>query len=188
MGEEYTLKVKNIMSENLITAPQTADIVELSKLMTKHNIGSVIIVSEETGDPIGIVTERDIITRALSKGLPLSTKAEKIMSTPLITIDEEASIREALDLMNRHGTKRLLVKNAQGKIVGILTMTDVQKVMPALMEILSYKAPTEVVEKAEAAYSGFCDECGSWSSELRRVDDRFLCPECYLAFSGEESE
>jgi CBS domain-containing protein len=80
-----------------------------------------VIINKEL--PIGIVTERDIVRRVVAKKLPLDTKISQIMSQSLITVDADASLKEAARLMSSNKIRRLPVLK-QNKLVGIVVASD----------------------------------------------------------------
>lgn len=87
--------------------------------MLKNNVGSVIVVEDHT--PVGIITEKDILSRVVKVNREFSrTSAKEIMSTPLVTIDSREQLTEALGIMRNKGIRRLVVTK-KGNPVGILT-------------------------------------------------------------------
>jgi CBS domain-containing protein len=115
------VKLKDIMTRNLVKIKSDKNVSEACHLMAKMNIGSLIICKEE--EIVGILVEADIIRNALAKDLdPYVTKIEKVMSIPLI-IDEEKSDDEASDMMNKHQVRYLAV-SSNSKIEGIISMLD----------------------------------------------------------------
>lgn len=89
-----------------------------AKLMKEHDVGSVFVA--ENGTPVGIVTERDVLRKLLGAGLEATeVKLRDIMSAPIVSVQPEASVREALEIMAHHGFRRLLVKKGD-KPVGII--------------------------------------------------------------------
>ena len=113
--------VRHVMTKNIISVKNAASVVEAASVMVKNDIGSVVVAKD--GNPVGILTERDI----LKKCCPVcgkDLKVEEIMSAPLITIDADASLGEAAMLMSDNKIRRLLVTE-KGKIVGIITERDV---------------------------------------------------------------
>jgi membrane protein YqaA with SNARE-associated domain len=74
-------------------------------------------------EPVGIVTERDFVRRVIAKNLPFETTVSEIMSKPLITIDPDASLREAAGVMVKHNIRRLPVFKGN-KLVGIIVVAD----------------------------------------------------------------
>jgi CBS domain-containing protein len=113
------LRVKDLMEKNVITVDSTTTVADVIKVMLQSNVWSVVVVKR--GLPEGVVTERDLIRRCVAKGLvPDRLPIEKIMTSPLITIGPDATIREAMSLMVEKEIRRLFVVD-DGKIVGRVT-------------------------------------------------------------------
>ena len=87
-------------------------------------IGCVIIT--EDSKPIGIITERDFVTKVAAEGRPLFTEISEVMSSPLITIEPEETIWEASEMMKEKMIHKLPVKE-NDEIIGIVTTTDIVK-------------------------------------------------------------
>lgn len=114
--------VKNYMRKDISTISTEASATEASKTMLTDKVGYIIVLDK--GRPVGIVTERDLVLRvtALDKS-PKETKVSECMSSPLVTIDPDKSIEEAVETMKKHGFRRLpVVKN--NIIYGIFTARD----------------------------------------------------------------
>ncbi len=108
-----TVKVETVKSKEFLE--------HALKKMVKRNIGSVVIV--EGGDPVGIITERDI-SRCVARGAKaLRTQVNKLMSSPLITLARSATIQEAMTMMLKHGIRRLPVVE-KGNLIGIVSQRD----------------------------------------------------------------
>lgn len=87
--------------------------------MISNNIGAVIVISG--GNPVGIITERDIIEKITRVNKdPSKTRAEEVMSSPLISIEADKTIKDALVLMRDRKIRRLGVTR-KGRLVGIVT-------------------------------------------------------------------
>jgi CBS domain-containing protein len=115
--------VRHIMRKNIISVKNNASVVEATSVIVKNDIGSVVVTKD--GKPVGILTERDVLKRCCPGRLcGEGLKVEEVMSTPLITIEADASLGEAALLMSRNKIRRLLVTE-KGKIVGIITEKDV---------------------------------------------------------------
>jgi len=96
--------------------------------MRQKNIGSVLV--SRKGEIVGILTERDILKRIVAEGLdPSKTKAEEVMTRNIITINADASILEASEILNRYDIRRLPVEE-NGRIIGIVTARGIAKNMP----------------------------------------------------------
>jgi len=109
----------------IITIDEEASVTDAAKMMVDSNRGSV--VTTRKGQPVGILTERDILTRVVSKSMdPSSTKVKQVMTAAPVAVEKGTPLREAIDMMNRKGLRRMLVTE-NGKIVGIFTLRDIVK-------------------------------------------------------------
>jgi CBS domain-containing protein len=132
---EGTLLVREIMIENVRTVRPNSTVTEIVRKMNKFEIGSVVVVEGEK--PVGIVTERDILRRVLEVTLASEAlKAKEIMSAPLITVSDQSTVDEAARIMIDKRIKKMPVVH-EGKLVGILTSTDVMRSKPRLVELLA---------------------------------------------------
>lgn len=117
--------VNQIMSKNLLTLDKSTSLQEAAEQMKKLRVGCVIVTEE--GNPIGIITERDFVTKIAAEGRPLFTEIKEVISSPLITIDSEETIWEASELMKEKLIHKLpVIEN--GKIVGIVTTSDIVRI------------------------------------------------------------
>lgn len=126
MGEtgSYLKGVLSLSVEtNMRPAPPTVSALDVTStvmdLMAKENVGSIVVV--ENSQPVGIVTEKDMLYRVLKAGKNLElTLVKDVMSKPLVTIDAERTIADALEAMHRHNIRRLIVTR-EGVLVGLTT-------------------------------------------------------------------
>jgi predicted transcriptional regulator len=121
--------VSNLMNPKVQTDFEDQNIMSACNIMYANNIGSVIIVThDKSGGPLGIITERDVV-RILGKLDPnlLQTPLKSLMSKPLITIEQTASINDATKIMNNKKIRRLVVIDKNNKMIGILTQRDIFK-------------------------------------------------------------
>ena len=117
--------VNDVMNKNMLTVDKSISLQEAAQKMSKLNIGCVIVT--DRNKPVGIVTERDFVTRIASEGRPLFTEIYEVMSSPLITISPEETIWEASEMMKERSIHKLPVKE-NGQIIGIITTTDIVKI------------------------------------------------------------
>ncbi len=107
----------------IITIDENGSVFEAARSMVDNNRGSVVVT--RAGRSTGILTERDIMKKVVAKSLnPSSTKVKDVMTTSLVTIEKDKPLREAIDLMNRKGLRRMLVTE-KGEVVGIFTLRDI---------------------------------------------------------------
>jgi len=121
--EEVDMKVREIMSRPIVAEDEDALVMEIVKKMAELRIGSVVITSK--GKPAGIITERDLALKAILRNKRANeVKAKEIMSSPLVTIDPEASVDEASEFAVKEHFKRLpVVEN--GVLVGIISIRNI---------------------------------------------------------------
>jgi|SRR5919205_317623 CBS domain-containing protein len=122
--------VSTIMSTDVKTATEDETIQTVCKSMYEHEIGSVVVVKRTVDgiNPIGIITERDIVHQIGSSDLfVVQAPIRQIMSTPLVTIGPNSLIRDAIDIMRLKKISRLPVIDNKGIMVGIVTYKDLLK-------------------------------------------------------------
>ncbi|MFZ0184604.1 MAG: CBS domain-containing protein [Nitrosotalea sp.] len=116
--------VKEIMAEFVQTITANSSVLEATQIMTKLGMGSLVVT--RGGHPVGVLTERDIVTKVASQDLtPSQILVEKIMSHPIISVEPEMIIVEAATLMSAYNIRRLVVVGKDGNLAGIVTATDV---------------------------------------------------------------
>jgi CBS domain-containing protein len=113
--------VRDFMTKNVITIDVQRTVLEAAKLMHQQDVGDIVVMEGNVAK--GIVTERDLVRRVMAQKKPFDTKVSEIMSDPLITIEEEASIRDAARKMVKYKIRRLPVKK-KDVLVGIIATSD----------------------------------------------------------------
>ncbi len=112
--------VKDVMSKQLIVAPSSTTIYQISKMM-EQGIGSVFVKKDST--PIGIITDRDFAIKIMANKYPPDTPVGKVASMPLQTIGPNESILDAAKQMSSKKIRKLAVVE-NNKVIGIITSTD----------------------------------------------------------------
>ena len=116
-----SILVKDIMAKTLISVNPTTTALQIAKMMEQGGIGAVLV--KENENLIGIVTDRDFATKIAANNLPFDTPVQKIMSSPLITINHDQPISAAAEMMSSKKIRKLAVSD-NGNIVGLITSTD----------------------------------------------------------------
>ena len=119
-----TLLVKDIMTKAIISVNTETTVSQIAKMMAQSGIGAVLVKKNE--HLAGIITDRDYATKIVSHNLSFDTPVEKIMSSPLITINYDESIIAAAERMINKKIRKLAVTD-NGNIVGLVTSTDLIK-------------------------------------------------------------
>jgi len=113
--------VKDIMTKALISVDPSTTIFQIAKMMEQGGTGSIIV--KKDGNPAGIITDRDFAIKIAVGKEPIDTPVEKVATYPLITINSNDSILDAALTMSTKRIRKLAVTE-DGKIVGIITSTD----------------------------------------------------------------
>ena len=116
-----SILVKDIMTKALISVNLTTTVVQIAKMMEQGGIGAVLV--KENDNLVGIITDRDFATKIAANNLPFDTLVEKIMSSPLISINHDEPISAAAQMMPNKKIRKLAVSE-NGIIVGLVTSTD----------------------------------------------------------------
>jgi CBS domain-containing protein len=128
------VSVRDIMSKDVKVVRPDTTAQEVVATMSKFDISSLIVVQSER--PVGIITLRDVLTKVVVQCLaPRALTARQIMSSPLVTINELATVEEAARLMAQKKVKTLPVMD-NGKLAGILTFTDIVFEVPKMTSVL----------------------------------------------------
>jgi CBS domain-containing protein len=116
--------VADVMTRQVVYLPEATMLDEAAQVMRDRGIGDVVVTRGPT--MVGLVTDRDIVVRAIAENLPpRTTSLGDITSHELIMIEQSATIDEAVQAMRERGVRRLLVCDADRKVVGILSLSDI---------------------------------------------------------------
>jgi CBS domain-containing protein len=136
-------KVEEIMTTNPRTVKVDDNVLDAARVMRDNDIGDVIVV--EDGQVTGILTDRDIVVRAVAEGLDgSSTEVREICTAGIEAIEPDASVDDALRTMREHDIRRLpVVKN--GRPVGVISLGDlaVEREPDSTLADISAAAPDQ---------------------------------------------
>jgi CBS domain-containing protein len=189
IGLRTKMLVRDIMSSPVITIDEDETSNKAAVSMEKNDLGAVI-VTNKAGKSIGIITERDLVIRVIAKNLkPDTIKGKEIMTTPLVTIEPEATISDAARRMTRLDIRRLGVIY-KGNLLGIISSKDILGVMPELIETMVEKSRIEggsqTEEDEEVPLSGYCDRCSAYNENLKERNGQNICDECRVDLEEEK--
>jgi CBS domain-containing protein len=189
IGLRTKMLVRDVMSSPVVTMDEDETANKAAENMDMKDLGAVI-VQNKAGKSIGIITERDIVKRVVSKNLkPDTVKAKEIMTTPLVTIEPEETISDAARRMTRLDIRRLGVIY-KGNLVGIISSKDILGVMPELIEIMQERSRIEGEARSddmeEVPLSGYCDRCNAYSESLKERDGQNICDDCRIELEQEK--
>ena len=117
-----SVSIMDVLNKNVKTAEQNQNIFEITKVMFDNNIGSVVIIDNyESNNPVGMITERDIIRILSTTQLGnLQVPVKELMSHPIITLSSKSSILDAMKLMYERKIRRIVILEGN-KFMGIVT-------------------------------------------------------------------
>lgn len=136
------LTVGNYCRREVITCAPSERLTDAAATMQRRNISSLVVC--ETGNPVGILTDRDLRNKVVARGLdPETLTVAEIMNSPVITISEDDYLFEALHRISRHRIHRLVVTDPAGNLAGIITDSDILRVQT--------RSPQQLVREIEEA-------------------------------------
>jgi CBS domain-containing protein len=170
-----SLNVESIAEKNYVTLSEDTLVGEAAKVMKDKDVLSVLVTSKNSNEPIGILTERDMLYRVLAKNKgPFKVTLKKIMSSPLITIAEEESVKNAVLLMRGKHIRRLAVKNAGGNITGLITLMSIVGNVPSdKVDLAEVELPINTIEReATKIICPYCQSQFKDKAEISKHIDR----------------
>lgn len=119
------MTVRKICQRNVDTAQAGESVRTAAQRMGTRNVGTLVVLNE-LGRPVGILTDRDVAVRVVGHGRdPFATNVESVMTEDLETVHADVSIEDALRRMRSRGVRRLPVTDAAGECVGIVSLDDI---------------------------------------------------------------
>src|SRR5512134_1766781 len=120
-------KCSDIMTQELVVATPANTVTEVARLMKAEDIGPILIVdNEQNRTLVGIITDRDLVVKAIAEGLdPKTTKVNEVMSKKLVTCYTDDDIEQAMNAMAQYQLRRIPVVEENMRLVGIISQADV---------------------------------------------------------------
>jgi CBS domain-containing protein len=141
-----SLKVDDVMVKEVITIDQNSTVKEAAEVMNKFEIGCLIAVRK--GKAIGMITERDLLKRIVAEARDATkTKVKDVMSSPLVVIEPNVELEEAIKLMFQMKIKKLPVVDGK-RLVGLITLTDIVRFQPQMIKLLKQLAKRQTAPKS----------------------------------------
>jgi CBS domain-containing protein len=117
------MSVGEVMTRRVVYLPEATMLDEAAQAMRDQGIGDVVVTSGPT--MVGLVTDRDIVIRAIAENLPpKTTTLGSITSHELIMVEQSATVEDAVQAMRERGVRRLLVCDSDRNVVGIISLSD----------------------------------------------------------------
>lgn len=180
--------IRDVMTREYVGVSESDSVLGAVRLMRDERAGSVVVLRGQ--EPVGILTEWDVLGVVADEIDPAETPVSDVMSKPVLTMSENRGLADAAATMSNEGIRRLLVVDEAEGVVGVLTERDIITASASLG-----RAPTTEPEirsaelVAEAAANGagptteyssqsICENCGSLSRSLTDFNGQLICADC----------
>jgi CBS domain-containing protein len=186
MNDEVT--IREVMDREYVGVSESDDLLDTVEMMIREGTESVLVL--RGSEPVGVVTERDVLAYLVTDGDPGDAVVSEAMTESIPTVAPELSLAAAADEMSAQSTKRLVVTDQQ-EPVGIVTEHDLLKTATLSVDRNGGPVGDAAVEPELAAgstgqrveSSGFedqsiCEACGAFSPDLTSLNGQLLCPDC----------
>jgi CBS domain-containing protein len=115
------MQARDAMRKAPVTVAPDRAIADVAALMDRAVVGGVVVVDDDR--LVGIVTDRDLVVRALARRAPVDARVDSVMSTDVVTLDASADVRDAIRIFSSHAIRRLPLVDG-GSMVGMITVDD----------------------------------------------------------------
>ncbi len=198
---ESDATVQSVITREYVGVSESDSVLEVVKLMRTEQSSAAVALRGE--DPVGIVTEWDVMGVVADEADPAETAVSDVMSSPVQTVSADTSLVDAANAMSSEGIRNLVVENGPtGELLGVLSDRDVIAAVGSLLPAGgpadvgspagTARAPTggnvDAVEATETGtpgvetdvYStqGVCEACGTLTDALREVNGQLVCADC----------
>lgn len=188
---ESDVTIREVMSREYVGVSESDSVLGAVQLMRDEASACVIVL--RGSEPVGIVTEWDVLGLVADEGDPETTEISTIMSSPVVTVDPDRGLSEAAETMTHEGIRNLLVTE-NDDIVGVLTQRDViaatgsivrttanaQTAAPGTDPRATSANPSResVGEHVGFERQGICEVCGALSHSLAEENGQLVCADC----------
>jgi predicted transcriptional regulator len=118
------MKINEIMTKSMVLANANDSLRDTAQMMRDNDIGALPVMSDSALK--GIITDRDIVIRAVAEGLnPSDTPVSRVMSSQVLTCDADDDVRDAISLMKEKKVRRLVILDRSGNPAGMLSLGDI---------------------------------------------------------------
>ena len=184
--------IRDVMTREYVGVSESDTVLGAVRLMREEESGSVVVL--RGSDPVGVLTEWDVLGVVADEADPAETTVASVMSEPVLTVAADEGLRTATGKMSRERVRRLVVTDSQ-EVVGVLSERDV--IAATATAAKPESGPTTPVEgnlvgatrddarvrpetnnNGGYADQGVCETCGSLADSLREFNGQLVCAEC----------
>ena len=134
------MSIGTFCNRDVVIVEQSCTILEASRLMRQHHVGSLIVVASEDGisRPLAVITDRDLVVEVLAANLlPEAVRIGEVVTETLCSVRESEGVFETMRLMRERGVRRVPVVDERGALQGIVTVDDLLALLAEEMNELS---------------------------------------------------
>jgi CBS domain-containing protein len=134
------MPISEICNREVVYTQRDNSTLEAAQLMRQHHVGDLVVVNDNKGIrvPVGIITDRDLVVEIMATGLdPTAITVGDVMTPEVAVVKEDTGLYESIQYMRAIGVRRLPVVNANGGLVGILTLDDMLELLAEEMTTLA---------------------------------------------------
>ncbi|WP_458205136.1 CBS domain-containing protein [Haladaptatus sp. NG-SE-30] len=184
MDAEVT--VRDMMTREYVGVSESDTVLGAVQLMRSEGVGSVVVL--RGSDPVGIMTESDVLDLVAAEGDPSDTPVSEVMTSPVVSMNADRSLADAAGTMARQDIRRIVITR-DGELAGMLTERDVisasaspSSIVPSRERELDETELEGTLETngGDAEYSGqsICEVCGTLTRSLENVNGQLVCVDC----------
>ena len=140
------MNVDMVYSRNIVRAPASCTLLAAAGLMRDNHIGSLLVTGEapQEASVLGVITDRDLVVRAMAHNVvPAEATVGQFMTRELVMVPSTATVYEAMETMRTSGVRRLGVTDADGELVGVLSLDDIVEPLAAELSAFAGVVRTE---------------------------------------------
>ena len=133
------MRAGQLCNRSVITATADMSILEAAQLMRENHVGSLVVIKDRDGhaEPVGIITDRDIVIELIAKAVPLNdVTVGDIMSFALLKVMEDETVFDTAQRMRSRGVRRVPVVSKTGELAGILALDDILSLLGEELSML----------------------------------------------------
>lgn len=175
--------IRDLMSRQYVGVSESDTVQGTVELMREEGAGSVVVLRGT--EPVGMMTEWDVLEIVADQVDPLQTTVAEVMSSPVVSMDADRRLGDAAETMSRHNIRRMVVVDGD-EVVGVLTERDIIAASASFSTVPAQNAPrrgrfdVEDDHTDTRSYAGqsICESCGSLTTDLTSVNGQLLCGNC----------
>jgi CBS domain-containing protein len=149
------MNVDSLYSRNVVRAPASCTLWYAAALMRDRHVGALLVTGEapHEDEVMGVITDRDLVVRAMAEDVrPGEATVAQFMTRALVMVPKSASVYEAMEIMRSSGVRRLGVTDANGEVVGVVSLDDIAE--PLAAELASFAGVVRTERIRETLRSG----------------------------------